>query len=426
MKLSAQSLHLLPALVAIGLVVAPANTSTASPVSSAADTLEIARRDRPEIYPPSPLENADPDPWWPDETIPLTERDRQVLRDRLDGLNASAAASLAAAQPAAAFEQWNRELRLRRLLGVSEELLALARVGEIAWEEEEFYQLQVITRRLRDIQLDLLGDPFEDDPDELPPPPDLLTLRQLGDAYAAVRARGLAVEAYEYLLEDARDRGDRLTEEETLRTIGELNYGDLNYEEAVADYEELVELAAARGDTESRVFYLERLAFMYDQLQRPDDARRIKQTLIAHYQSIADIPRATALYIEIGDDLAATGDIGGAENSYMSAYTLSWEAEQFYRAGEAIAQLAALYEREGRYEDALNTYRTAIDVDNISNDRYGLMVTYDAIGQLYQRLNAFAQALDAYQRGLEVAQQLQSRTAYFQFQIDAVSREMRR
>ena len=165
---------------------------------------------------------------------------------------------------------------------------------------------------------------------------------------------------------------------------------------------------------------------MYDQLQRPDDARRIKQTLIAHYQSIADIPRATALYIEIGDDLAATGDIGGAENSYMSAYTLSWEAEQFYRAGEAIAQLAALYEREGRYEDALNTYRTAIDVDNISNDRYGLMVTYDAIGQLYQRLNAFAQALDAYQRGLEVAQQLQSRTAYFQFQIDAVSREMRR
>jgi hypothetical protein len=55
-----------------------------------------------------------------------------------------------------------------------------------------------------------------------------------------------------------------------------------------------------------------------------------------------------------------------------------------------------------------------------------LMVTYDTIGQLYQRLNAYAQALDAYQRGLEVAQQISSRTSYFQFQIDTVSRLLRR
>lgn len=397
--------------------------SSARPGST--PTLELARRrDRGVIYPPSPLENADPDPWWPDPSVPLTENDRRLLRQRLDELNTSATAALAINQPKVAFELWNRELRLRRLLGVNEELIAMARVGEAAWKEEEFYQMQVITRRLRDIQYDLIGDPYEDNSDR--PLPDLVTLRQLADAFAAVRDREYAVNAYEYLLNDARDRGDVITEEETLRIIGELNYGDLNYEDAVADYEELVDLAEARGDQASRVFYLERLAFMYDQLEQPSDSIRIKQALVAYYQAIADVPRSTALYIELGNAFAATGDIAAAEQSYVSAYGLSWEAKQFYRAGESMDRLAELYDREGRYEEALNTYRIAIDIDTIANDRYGLMTTYDTIGQLYQRLNAYAQALDAYRRGLEVAQQISSRTSYFQFQIDAVSRLLRR
>ncbi|NJN62943.1 MAG: hypothetical protein HC795_16775, partial [Coleofasciculaceae cyanobacterium RL_1_1] len=131
---------------------------------------ELARRrDREVIYPPSPLENADPDPWWPDTSIPLTENDRRILRQRLDELNVSAIAALAINQPKVAFDLWNRELRMRRLLGVNEELIAMVRVGQIAWEEEEFYQMQVITRRLRDIQYDLIGDPYEDNSD-LPSP----------------------------------------------------------------------------------------------------------------------------------------------------------------------------------------------------------------------------------------------------------------
>ena len=433
--------HALPLLVLYGAAIAPlpAHASLPEPVSFSSNLtptsnptsnptsqpIELARRrDRDVIYPPSPLENAEPDPWWPDASIPLTETDRRVLRPKLDELNVSATAALAINQPDVAFELWNRELRLRRLIGLSDELIALERVGEIAWKEEEFYQLQVISRRLRDLQYDLLGDPFEENPDR--PAPDLTTLRLLADAFAAVRDRESAVDAYEYLLADAHDREDIIVEEETLRTIGELNYGDLNYEDAVIDYEELVDLADARGDQASRVFYLERLAFMYDQLERPSDAIRIKQALVLYYQAIADVPRTTALYIALGNDFAATGEIAAAEQNYVSAYGLAWDAKQFYRAGEAIDRLAELYDREARYEDALKTYRIAIDIDTISNDRYGLMVTYDTIGQLYQRLNAYAQALDAYQRGLEVAQQISSRTSYFQFQIDTVSRLLRR
>jgi len=390
---------------------------------------QIARR-RPratdEIYPPSPLENADPDPWYPDPSVPLSPSDRQTLLTRLEGLNMEATALLTAGQTQAAFDLWNRELRLRRGLGVDEELTALVRVGAIAWEQKEFYEMQVIARRARAIQTDLLGDPLDRGDDLDRPEPSLTTLRLLADTYAAVQLREPAVEMYEYALTDANQRGDRLAAEETLRIIGDLNYGDLNFEDAVADYEELVDLATARGDALSLEFYLERLAFMYDQLERPTEAIPVKQKLITHYQTLLDIPRVTALHIAIGNDYRSLGEVESAIDHYQQAYAIAWEASQFYRAGEAITQLAALLEAQQRDEEALNVYRIAIDINTISNDRYGLMTTYDKIAQVYQRRNAYRQALDAYQRGLEVAQQINGRTAYFQAQIDYISRLLQR
>jgi hypothetical protein len=44
-----------------------------------------------------------------------------------------------------AFEIWYRELRLRRALGYLEEVRALGRVGEIAWQRTQKFDAQVIT-----------------------------------------------------------------------------------------------------------------------------------------------------------------------------------------------------------------------------------------------------------------------------------------
>ena len=51
-----------------------------------------------------------------------------------------------------AFKIWNRELRLRRYLGMLSEIQALERVGGIAYTKNNRQQIGYITQRLQTIQ----------------------------------------------------------------------------------------------------------------------------------------------------------------------------------------------------------------------------------------------------------------------------------
>ncbi|MBD3562790.1 hypothetical protein H6S82_28685, partial [Planktothrix sp. FACHB-1355] len=57
---------------------------------------------------------------------------------------------------------------------------------------------------------------------------------------------------------------------------------------------------------------------------------------------------------------------------------------------------------------------------------YGMMNTYDEVGQLYLEYKNFAQALSAFQKGLELAQQLKHRESYFARQIQRVTEQANR
>ena len=100
----------------------------------------------PAAFPVNPLEIKTPDPLSP---FPSPTPDEQKkLSVALDELNNQAQAKLNAGDKVGAFEIWDRELRLRRVLGFLPETQALARVGAIAWTENERFQVQVITQRL--------------------------------------------------------------------------------------------------------------------------------------------------------------------------------------------------------------------------------------------------------------------------------------
>ncbi|MDC0833351.1 hypothetical protein POG22_10075 [Geitlerinema sp. CS-897] len=370
-------------------------------------------------FPPSPLELTELDPLipeavWEGETELKPEERRQLDR-ALDTLNARAQAALAQGDAATAFELWNREIRLRRFLGTSAELEALLRVGSIAWQQENFYQAQVMTQRLRQLQAEQL---------EERETPNVEVLQRLAQAYEEVGARQAALDLLERVLAIARDRNDPITEEETLRQIARIALQDLDYEEAAAAYRELREMAVSRGDRLSEAYYLTQLAYIYDQLRRYEDAIAVKQELETYYRTLNDIAKVTALKLAIGDDYAAIGQLNAAVTQFQDAYRLAWEALQFYRAQEALDRLALLYERYNEFDAALQVYRTQLDVHQLARDTYGLMVTYDRIGKLQQRRQNYGPALEAFRRGLELARQLGNREAYFQVNIETVMQEM--
>jgi tetratricopeptide (TPR) repeat protein len=238
-------------------------------------TLAAQEKPKPEEFKVNPLEITKPDPLLP--RLPkrgtLSPEEQSRLQASIDELDAQAAALYQEKKADEAFEVWYRGLRLRRALGRVEEVQALGRVGEIAWQNTRKFDTQVITRRLQEIQKEA------EDQKAL----NLELLRTLGQAYQQVRFPEPAVKVYQQILAQERQQGDIQAQETTLKTLAQLNMDWFNYPQAAAIYEELLTQAQSRGDRVNELAYLEQLVYIYNKAQQPENALQMKQKLAATY-----------------------------------------------------------------------------------------------------------------------------------------------
>ena len=230
----------------------------------------------PDIFSPNPLESNEPDPLLPN--LPtfeiITGEKREKLSQELDQLNIEAAILLRAGETTKAFETWNRELRLRRYLGQAEELAALTRVAEIAWNNNQKLQVQWIQKRLEILQPEIQEQEL----------PSLELLQALGSAFNTVRAKDLAVEVYQQVISEARKQEDVVTLKQALTTKGEIYLSWLDYDNAAIAYEELLEVQQQNNSelsTNEEIINpsinsdfqksntLRKLAFIYNQAEKP-------------------------------------------------------------------------------------------------------------------------------------------------------------
>ena len=373
-----------------------------------------SQKSNPNEFPVNPLEITTPDPLLPRRTLgqPLTLLERINLSAALDKLNQQAQAKLNAGDRAGAFEIWNRELRLRRALGFSAEVEALGRVGAIAWNENQKTQVQIITGRLQAIQQQLKSQPSSD----------LNLLRSLAVAEEQVRSPKLALEVYEQILAAAQQRQDTVLKETTLRMIAELHLGWFEYPQAAATYKQLLGLAKAKNDQLNQVIYLQQLAYIYERLKDYQQAVKVKQQLAEFYLNEKQFTQIPALRLTIASDYEALGQLASAFQNYQEAYASAWSLQQYYSAGDALRKLVALYRSQGQIDEALETSQILLQADQLASNFYGLMNTYDQIGQLYLKRGNNSEALAAFQKGLEFAKQLNYQQTYFAQQISQLTK----
>ncbi|MBD1889025.1 tetratricopeptide repeat protein [Coleofasciculus sp. FACHB-SPT9] len=393
---------------------------------------------------PNPLEITTPDPLLPQPQVdrPLTPGEISQFRQALDELNAQAAAQLKAGNAPAAFEIWYRELRLRRSLGTVEEVEALGRVGAIAWENNQKLDLQIITKRLQAIQDRAFGrtpEPKGKTPRQqtnlnggkteeivLSSPVsavDIKLLQALGQAYQQIRLPAPALEDYQLLLADARQRQDKATEEAMLKIIAQLHLNWFDYPKAAATYEELLSFATQQGDTVNQVVYLQQLTYIYDKAKQPENSLKVKQRLAESYLAINDLTQIPALKIAIATDYEALKQPDEASKNYQEAYNIAWSLQQFASASEALKKLGDLYRTYKQPEYALQVYQTLLQVERQSYDYYNLMKTYDQIGQIYLERGDLAPAKAAFEQGLELAKSLKYQETYFANQLVRVTQQ---
>jgi tetratricopeptide (TPR) repeat protein len=375
--------------------------------------------DNPEEFPPDPLEFRTLDPILPQsvrDKKPLTEEERAELIQSLSELNQQATELFQAGDKVTAFAVWYRELRLTRLLGVLPEVQALGRVGAIAWEDNSRENVQIITRRLQVIQKELTAKTEVE----------LEIWRALAITYEQLRAFDKAVVIYEQVLRAEREKQNLEAVAATLLKIGELSLNWFDYQKAAVTYTELLNLAKAQNNREQQVAYLKQIAYIYEQLKQPLQVIKSKQQLIEFYQNEQNFTEIPELKLAIGTKLESLGQIAEAAQQYEETYSFAWSIQQYSGAAEALRKLVALQLSLKQIDAAIETSQVLLQTDQLANNAYGMMNTYDQIGQLYLEQANYSQALAAFEKGLEMAKLLSFREAYFTRQIQEVSRQITR
>jgi tetratricopeptide (TPR) repeat protein len=373
-------------------------------------------------FPPSPLEITTPDPLLPNlaNKRELTPVELQKLKTDLDELNQEAQKILQGEDNKKAFEIWNRELRLRRFLGLLAEVEALSRVGEISVNENEREEVQYISQRLQVIQSDMLKQKSTD----------LQLWKSLANAYQKLRLYKLAISAYEQILILGKQQQDSFAEIETLKNIGELHLSWFDYNQAANVYQKLLNLAINQGDKTNELVYLQQLAYIYTQGKQHQPAIDILNKLVeisTNEQNLTQIP-TLKLAIAANYEFLAKENPNfrqQAFDNYQEAYTIAWKLEQYARAGEALNKLIALYRSQKQITAALETSQILIETETLANNFYGLMSAYNQIGNLYLERREYAKALTAFEKGLEIAQELKYQESYFTKQIERLKTEIK-
>lgn len=242
-------------------------------------------------FPPSPLEITINDPILPNlaNKRELTSAELEKLSIDLDGLNQQAQVVLQTGDNQKAFDIWNRELRLRRFLGTLSEIEALARVGEIASNENEREQVQYISQRLQVVQSQIIKQKNNN----------LQLWRSLGNAYQKVRLYKSRISVYKQILTLVRQQKDVSAEIETLNQLGQLNLSIFDYSQAGNIYQELLNLAVNQGNQTNELAYLQKLAYIYTQKKQPEAAIDIFNKLVQIYTRDQNLNQIPALKLAI-------------------------------------------------------------------------------------------------------------------------------
>lgn len=356
----------------------------------------------------NPLEIEGRDPLLPNRSTnrPLSPLEKYKLNQEILKLEERAKAE----SEEISFEIWYRILRLKRELGRLEEVKALGKVGAIAWEKNRATDVTIITQRLRAI--DALATLSENN--------DLALWLALGEAYQQVRDLDLAIAIYENILADAREQEDNPSKIETLKLLGQLYLTKFDYLQAAPVYEELLSKARSSGDNFNVGIYLTRLAEIYAGAALPENSLPIKKQLQQKYLSSGNVPALVKLKISIGEDYEAIQEPEQASANYQEAFDLAWSSQNLAAASLALERLGNLYLDYNQPLVALQIYQQLIKVQQQSYNFFGLMTTYDRIGQIYLEQENLAEAIDAFQRGKEIARSLQHRENYFIDRINTV------
>jgi len=342
------------------------------------------------------------DPLLPNPPVErnLSPLERFKLSKAIEELHQQARQRYEAGEVEEAFEIWYRELRLRQKLNRVEEVKALGRVGEIAWSDNRSQDVRNIRQRLQEIEKTAKQQNNRG------------LIEQLATAYETMKVTDRAIALYELLLEHSNNQIP------LLKQIATLSLQRFNYEKAAQSYQKLLERSETEKNRSATINYLSSLQEIYEKSGNANQGIVVKKRLISLYQQQNNQQRLPSLLLSLGKDYEQTEQIDQAQQTYREAVNKAWSQQKYVIASEALENLARRYDKEETLDRALHFYEQLLIVQRQANNSYGLMMTYDRIGEIHQQRDQAAKALNAFENGLAWAQRLGYQQDYFQDKIE--------
>lgn len=336
------------------------------------------------------------------------------IKKTIAQLAQSAQAELQQGNQDQAFELWYRQLKLTRAISAEAEIKALGDIGAIAWQENRGLDLRNVAERLISLEEEISAKQ----------PLSLDLLEKFATAYQQVRYLDQAIKIQTKITKVSRrkDNYNLAVERSNFEVLGKLYLAKFDYQNAAKVYQTLLSLTDEQKPEfthQNKIdFYLQSLIDIYDRTGQTNQAIITKQRLIEHYTATKKLHKIAKLEIAIARDYETLDQIPKAIEAYNLTWNMAKQNQQLAIASNALTRLGELHQATGQVEQALITYTNLIEIQQQSYNYYGLINTYDTLGQIYLKSQQKIKAKQSFQRALELAESLNYKVNYFKRKIE--------
>ena len=225
------------------------------------------------------------------------------------------------------------------------------------------------------------------------------SLNNLGGIYYTQGNFAEAQRLYEQALTIARRIGNRASEGRILTNLGLLDRQAGDYQQAKRHYQAALSALNEIGDQASASSTYNSLGIVHTALGNTAAARESYQRGLAIAQEIGDRPQLGNLRDSLGGLYYRQSQYGKAIAAFEQALSLHREVGNPRGEASTLHNLAGTYAALGRYTTALDYLEQALAL----NDPTSTVGVLAAQGGIYQQLGRFPEALEATQKGLELA-----------------------
>jgi tetratricopeptide (TPR) repeat protein len=178
------------------------------------------------------------------------------------------------------------------------------------------------------------------------------------------------------------------------------------FRDALASWEQALELYRAAGDLAGEGLTLGHLGIVYADLSQYERAIDLHEESLAIAREIGDLTGEGAALNNLGIAYENWGQYERAISLYEQALAIAREIQ--HRAGEShtLGNLGNTYKRLGQYERAIDFLEQQLAITREIGDRAGEGRALGNLGIVYSNLSHYQRAIDLYKQALDVAREM--------------------